>query len=90
MDHQSFRNEACRSGGCGKGASRHADRNKTVHGGLDLFESVQARFVCNRPLLLQPVFYLFNRAEFLHIPVGRQDKGKGLPPVDFDQPDIFL
>lgn len=90
MDHQSFRNEARRSGGGGKGTSRHADRNNTVHGSFDLFQSVRARFVGNRPLLQQPVFDLFDRAEFLHVPVRRQDKGKGLPPVDFDQRDIFL
>ena len=88
--HKIFRNEPGRSRRSDKGAPRHADGNNTVHGGFDLLQGRRTRTVCNRPFLQQPVFCLFDRAEFLHIPVRRYDKAKGLPPVDFNQSDIFL
>jgi len=88
--HKVFPNEAGRPCRDGKGTSRHTDGNNTVHGGFDLLQGCQTRIVGDRPSFQQPVFYLFDRAEFLHVPIRRHDEGKGLPPANFNQPYIFL
>lgn len=85
-----FRNKACRFGRNGKGPSCHANRHQTVHGGFNLMQRDRPRLIGNRPSFQQPVPYLLDRAEFLDIPVRRHHKGKGSPPVNFDQRDVFL
>lgn len=85
-----FRNKACRLGRSGEGTSRHANRHKAVHGGFNLMQRDRTRVIGNRPSLQQPVPHLFDRAELLDIPVRRHHKGKGSPPVNFDQLDVFL
>ena len=85
-----FWNEACRLGRNGKGPSCYANGHKTVHRGFNLMQRDRTRVIGNRPSFQQPIPYLLDRAEFLDIPVRRHHKGKGSPPVNFDQLDIFL